>query len=1070
MTHPSRPALLASLMFASLCSGASALLNQVMWSRMLSVVFGSTVEAVAAVTAIFMAGLAIGSLLAPRFVASRNATEALALYSRIEFALGVASVAMAVALPPLESLRAATGAAPAWLIAGLFLLVPTALMGMTLVVQSHVVDAVDDRSKGSRRAGFLFVANTLGAMVGAYGGVLVFVPAFGIRRTIAVAALLNFAAAAAARPSSTGVDSADSSAPPTSAEVEPEPRPSKRKKSGRPTADAALSEVPLEAGPRVGSAFVLAALFVAGFAGLVHEVAWTRAFILVAGPTVHAFAFVVGAIVFGLSLGALLSSSLLTRITNPGLAFGLAQSGVAAMSALVIRSLSAMPLEYGERVRVLLDRPEALLKLQAEQSLLLLVPVAALSGALFPLGVRLLRDFFPTAQALGRASGSNTIGAILGAVLAGFVLLPAFGLDGTLRVAAVSSALSAVVIALQVRGAPRLFGVAASASAIGLVLTAPALDKELFAGGAYKYSAYDTGLSVEEVLRRGELVSYAEGRVANVSVKRIGSSFSLAVDGKVDATSGADMLTQRLLAHVPFLVAESPRNALVIGLGSAVTAGAALSHDPDSVTAVEISPEVVQAARSYFAEASGHALDNPRLRLVIGDARQHVLATPDRYDVIISEPSNPWMAGVSALFTREFFTMVKSRLAEGGVFCQWGHLYNMEEGDLKTLVATFDVVFPGARIYLISEADILIVGGLGSTELSAQRLGGINERARRDLARSSLKPETLSAIPTVKLIDLAPWLEGARLHTDDRPVLDFSAPLSIHAQTAEANRRRLLSRDEPADHRVIAARLDLLRASGSLEWTFDLASRALRLGTADAVAGRDFVRSAVALRRVEDAEAVISAAIERFPNASLFVARGLLYWSTARPGPALQALEAAIHLEPKERSAYLLAAEIQSAAENLAAVRKLVARVLAIDPRDAEATGLLAEADFKENRLESAARLADDALRLDPGETRALEVKALALAQLGHVKEARAAFERLIAVLPEAAAPRNNFGVFELQQGQAQQAARQFLDALDLDPSSHGAYLGLKEAASILRRDDLVSRADRGLARLSAQP
>jgi spermidine synthase len=1057
-------------MFASLCSGASALLNQVMWSRMLSVVFGSTVEAVAAVTAIFMGGLAIGSLLAPRFVASRNATEALALYSRIEFALCVASVVMAALLPPLESFRAAVGATPAWLLAGLLLLVPTALMGMTLVVQSHVVDVVADRSMGSSRAGFLFVANTLGAVVGAYGGVLVLVPALGIRRTIAVAALLNFAAAAVARLSISRSETFEATAAPSDEVPAAETRPSKRKKAGRPKTDASPSEIPLETAPEVGSTYVLASLFVAGFAGLVHEVAWTRAFILVAGPTVHAFAFVVGAIVLGLSLGALLSSSLLTGIRNPGLAFGLAQGGVAAMSALVIRSLSAMPLEYGEKVRALLDRPEALLRLQAEQSLLLLAPVAALSGALFPLGVRLLRDVCSTAQALGRASGSNTLGAILGAVLAGFVLLPALGLDGTLRVAAVSSAISAIVIALQVRGAPRLFGVAAAVSATGLVLTAPTLDKELFAGGAYKYSAYDTGLSVEEVLRRGELVSYAEGRVANVSVKRIGSSFSLAVDGKVDATSGADMLTQRLLAHVPFLIAESPGNALVIGLGSAVTAGAALSHQPASVTAVEISPEVVQAARSYFAEASAHALDNPKLRLVVGDARQHVLATRDRYDVIISEPSNPWMAGVSALFTREFFAMVKSRLADGGVFCQWGHLYNMGEGDLKTLIATFGDVFPGARIYLISEADILIVGGLKSTELSALRLGGIRELARKDLARSSLKPETLSAIPTVPLADLASWLEGARLHTDDRPVLDFSAPLSIHAQSAAANRRRLLTLDEPTDHGVIASRLDLLRASGSVEWTFDLASRALRLGAVDAAIARDYVRSAVALKRVDSADAEINAALERSPSATLLVARGLLYWSTGRPGPALEALEAAIHLDPKERTAYLLAAEIQSAASNLAAVRKLVARVQAIDPRDAEAGGLLAESDFKENKFESAAQLADDALRLDPSETRALEVKALALAQLGHAKEARAAFERLISALPEAAAPRNNFGVFELQQGQAEQAVRHFLDALDLDPSSHEGYLGLKEAAQVLRRDDLVSRADRGIARLSAQP
>ena len=171
---------------------------------------------------------------------------------------------------------------------------------------------------------------------------------------------------------------------------------------------------------------------------------------------------------------------------------------------------------------------------------------------------------------------------------------------------------------------------------------------------------------------------------------------------------------------------SSPKNALVIGLGSGVTAAAALTHEPASVTAVEISPDVVDAAREFFGDANQRVLENPKLRLVVGDARQHVLAEPDRYDVIISEPSNPWMAGVSALFTREFFTAVRSRLVEGGVFCQWGHLYNMSEADLATLLATFGDVFPKASVYVISEADILIVGRDGSSALSSARLEGMS--------------------------------------------------------------------------------------------------------------------------------------------------------------------------------------------------------------------------------------------------------------------------------------------------------------------------------------------------------
>ncbi len=1063
MTRIPSPSRLIPFLVASLCSGCAALLNQVMWSRTLSLVFGSSIEAVSAIIAIFMAGLALGSALGPRLVGNRSSPEAALLYARVEFGIAASALALAFVLPALEPLRASVGAAPVWALTVALLLVPTGLMGTTLVVQCRSVSESPDHVRGVRAAGLLFAANTFGAVAGAYGSVLLLVPRLGVRKTIVVASLLNLIAALVAmfwarRPVGESVL------------LDSRPEAPERKGGRKIKAhsnESLATAPPPPTNPGRSLALVMAALFAAGFAGLVNEVAWTRAFILVAGPTVHAFAFVLGAIVLGLASGALVSSTLLPFLPDPRLAFALAQAGVAGASALVIRALSAMPLLYGEDVRRLVDQPEALINLQAERSFFLLFPAAALSGALFPLGLRLLRGHLSVIRAMGFASALNTAGAIAGASLAGFILLPAIGLDRTLRLAALVSALSSVVMALHCRLAPRLIGVLAGVFAMGLVATTPAFDQELFAGGAYKYTAYDTDLSVEEVLRRGELVSYAEGRVANVSVKRIAANFSLAVDGKVDATSGGDMLTQRLLAHVPFLIGETPQTALVIGLGSGVTASAALTHNPLSVTAVEISPEVVEAARRFFAGANNHVLESPRLRLITGDARQHVLSTKDRYDVIISEPSNPWMAGVSALFTREFFASLKSRLAEGGVFCQWGHLYNMSDADLATLLATFSDVFPGASVFVISEADILIVGGDVSPELNERRLGELPEPARLDLAASGLTPAALRAIPTALLGEFSPWLKGARRHTDDAPVLDFSAPLSIHAQTAAANRRRLVPNETETDAASIKIRLELLNASTSAEWIFELSERAVTRGFADLSIAQDFVRSAIRLHRAEPAEAALSAALARAPSPALFVAQALLYWNTSRPDLALQSLESASRLDPREVSPYLLAAEIQSAAGDLQVMRQLVGRALALDGENAEAIGLFAEAELKDGRLEPASRLADRALRLDPKESRALEVRALALAQLGRPFEARNGFIRLLEVLPDAATPRNNFGVFELQQGNPSAAARLFQDAVDLDPSNRDGYQGLKEAAQLLRREDLVSIAERGLARLA---
>lgn len=1063
MTPSQNRSLLLPYLVAAACSGGAALLNQVMWSRLLSLVFGSTIEAVSVVTALFMAGLALGSALAPRLVAPRNATEAARLYSRIEFGIAVAALLLAFILPALESLRANVGATPVWVLTVVLLLLPAGLMGTTLVIQTHVVSSRHDQAAGSRTAGLLFAANTFGAVLGAYGSVMVLVPSLGVRKTIFVATLLNVIAALLGRVRQGGSEASRSEADPD----EIAPKKSRPKDKGVPVVAPAVLSPAEAATPRLPLALVMFALLIAGFAGLANEVAWTRAFILVAGPTVHAFAFVLGAIVLGLATGALISSSLLRKITNPRLAFALAQAGVAMASASVIRTLAAMPLAYGEEVRRLVDQPQTLIGLQASRSLFLLFPAAAFSGALFPLGLRLLRSSLSMPQAMGFGSALNTFGAIFGALLAGFIFLPELGLDRTLRLAASASAIAALLVALHCRFAARVAGALASIAALAFLFTAPALDKELFAGGVYKYSAYDPDLSVEDVLRRGELVSYAEGRSANVSVKRIGASFSLAVDGKVDATSGGDMLTQRLLAHVPFLISPNPQNALVIGLGSGVTAAAALTHEPASVTAVEISPEVVDAARRFFKDANRRVLENPKLRLIVGDARQHVLATPDRYDVIISEPSNPWMAGVSALFTREFFGAVRSRLAEGGVFCQWGHLYNMSETDLATLLATFADVFPTASVYVISEADILIVGSDSSTRFNPARQNAVTPGARTDLAASRLTLASLAAIPTVSLSSLSPWLRNAKRHTDDAPVLDFSTPLAIHAQTAATNRNRLIPENGPLDLEGVRSRLALLAASGSFEWAYEVAERAVLEGIVDRGVGLEYVKGAVRLRRIAAAEAGLKSGISRSPSAPLYVTQALLYWNSGREAQALQSLEEASRIDPRDPTPYLLAAEIQSAASNLQVMRKLIARVLAVDPRNVEAIGLAAEAELKDGRLDPAVRLAEGALGLDPEESRALEVRALALAQLARPAEARNAFLRLLEAAPEAATARNNFGVFELQQGNASAAARLFKDAVDLDPANLDGYRGLKEAAVLLNRADLVAIADRGLARLA---
>ena len=189
------------------------------------------------------------------------------------------------------------------------------------------------------------------------------------------------------------------------------------------------------------------------------------------------------------------------------------------------------------------------------------------------------------------------------------------------------------------------------------------------------------------MLRAGTLEYYKEGAAATVSVRRLTGTTSLAIDGKVDASNAGDMLTQRMLGLLPVLVHGQARDICIIGLGSGVTLGSALSSGVvEHADVVEISPEVVEASH-FFDRENGSALAKPGVRLIVGDGRSHLLLTPQRYDVIVSEPSNPWMAGVASLFTREFFEAARARLKPDGLLCQWAHTYDISPQDLQSIVA-----------------------------------------------------------------------------------------------------------------------------------------------------------------------------------------------------------------------------------------------------------------------------------------------------------------------------------------------------------------------------------------------
>jgi spermidine synthase len=1049
-----------ALAAAALLSGLAALVYQLLWTRQLGLVLGNTVGAVSTVLASFMGGLALGSALAARVVDRLPRSTLPRLYAGLEAGIAlyglVLPFVLMLPLPRAVGVRFATAA--------LVLVLPTALMGATLPVLAALWRP--DPARLGRAAGVLYMANTLGAVAGSLATAFLLLPGLGVWRSMLMAAAMNLAAGAIAWWWSRGVATDGAAHAPVSPA-----------RASRKQPDAADMD-------RLPAGVALAVIALSGLAALANEVAWTRALALLIGPTAYAFAFIVTAVIAGLALGSAAAAVTVDRLRRPGLALGLVEIAAAAASLAVVETIGRMPVVVAQVVRDNADRMPRLMTLEFAGVFALLAPPCFLFGAAFPLAVRLAGGQGPAA-AIGRAYAWNTVGAVAGALLAGFVALPRMGLETTLlTAAAVSAAAGAVaIVAARPSGARLALAGAVAALTAASLRAAGGWDRALLAGGAYKYAAYAPPERLEEELRAGDLVYYREGAAATVSVKRLGGTLSLAVDGKVDATSSGDMLTQRMLAHLPLLLHPRPREVCVIGLGSGVTAGSALAHEGTRVEAVEISPEVVEAAR-LFGAVNRQALVDPRLRVVVGDGRNHLLLTDRRYDVLISEPSNPWMAGVSALFTRDFFALARARLAEGGLFCQWAHIYNMAPADLLTVVASFTDVFPKAALFLLNEGDVLLLGGRGElprpdAALLAARMSAPS--VREDLAGVHVKSVFgLASLFALGPPDLAAWAGGAARHTDDRPVLEFRAPRSLHADTSRANweeiERAAAGAVAPEPYRTLKASPTadgLLERARMLEEAdgFRLSLAAFRQTAALAPdslpALEGIVRTALLSSQGAQAEAELQKAAEHSPvNAR--VALALLYHNQNRPAEALAVLGEAAGRDVANRRALLLGAEIQAGGGNFEAAEGLARAALQITPDDPDARAMVAYARFARGAVAEAVSLADQALARDPRCGRALEVLAIARAREGDRAAARRAFEALIAAEPDGWSHLNNFAVFELEGGDPAAAARLFEQAVALNPDNVVGYRGLREAARALGDARLLSRAEGRLARLGA--
>jgi spermidine synthase len=700
----------------------------------------------------------------------------------------------------------------------------------------------------------------------------------------------------------------------------------------------------------------------------------------------------------------------------------------------------------------------------------LLLPMTLAFGAAFPFAVALgtERDESVT-EHIGLIYAVNTLGAILGSLLAGFVLVPRVGLHGSIRLAAGIGLVSAIAILISVgaasakatapkRTAGRMVGFALAA-AVGIAIAmVPQWDRALLSSGAYKYAPAIRGASLESALTAGTLLSYEEGSTATVSVRKLAGTTSMAIDGKVDASNAGDMLTQRLLAHVPLLLHPNPKSAAVLGLGSGVTLGSALRHPLDEATVIEISREVVEASR-YFEAENYRALGDKRTRVIVGDGRTHLMLGNQTFDMIVSEPSNPWMAGIASLFTREFFESARSRLKPGGVLCQWAHTYDISSADLKSIVATFLTVFPDGTLWLIGDADVLLVG---STESLDARIAGIAEAMRRpgvaaDLATVGVAgPFAIASMFVAEGDALKAWTNGAPLQTDDRSRLEFSGPRSIFGAARDDNATdlRALAATSPKPPAVAAA----LAAATAADWrdrglmylkadanrpAYDDLLKAVAMSPDDPASLDGLVRAAANTNRMGDAQSYISrlaADPARIPArlalSRVLASQGNIDEAVRIPFTILQAN--ASNIPALEQLASVL-----SDVGDTTRLEPVVARLLQESPKSTWSHYYAASMFFLQNRHELALRAARNAVAIDPANAKAHNLVGAALASMGQTDAARTAFEASISADPREPGTYTNLATLELQAGNRNLAARYFAEALTVDPTSQTARDGL---------------------------
>jgi len=989
-------------------SGAAGLLYEVVWSKQLAYLLGSSLHSIAAVVATFLAGLALGARLLGVPLARRG--DGPRVYAALELGvavLGLLTLPILRALDPLigEVYRAlgGEGTAFAWVRLGILfavLLPPAALMGATLpVLVGHF-----ERDLVGPALARLYALNTFGAVAGSLAGGFVLLPQIGLFGSTLCAAALNLAAAGlawrAAAPAPAPAVPEATATPRLAVVPRAEPSPAARA-PGRLTGSSRL---------------VFALLFaLSGFAALALQIAWVRVFTLIFGSSVYSFSAVLGVYLLGLALGSALVARLLHRLDSTA-AFGRLQLVLGLAAGLVLFTFPRLPeamLAMGAAAGASWG---ALLASEVMLTAFLILVPCLLLGAAFPIATRVLQTG-DGGHAAGFAYAVNTLGTIAGSLVAGFVAVPELGAQNTIvATVALILAIGLASIGLGVarRQAPAtelVLGVAGAALGAVVIALAPRWDPVLMNSGTFRPVrargleffagvAGGDGRKAWRATRIDRVLYYREGINGSVMVTTNQSARDrwLHLSGKVDASTG-DMATQVLLGLIPAALADSGARAAVIGLGSGYTLAAALAAGAGPTDVIELERGVVEGSRFFHPEGEGPLAD-PRVNLIVGDARTHIQHGAGRYGLIVSEPTNPWVAGVNNVFTVDFYRRVARRLEPGGVFCQWLQLYELSPETFGSLVASFLEVFPEGQLFCVwPHVDLIMVSGPPGRALDLNRLRTPAARRLLEIANVG-EPENLAAYYAGPLSALREAAAGATLNRDDRPVVEYRAPRDL----VRIGRSAAHGHPEVVGRVPFAVRPPegpLFSAWSPPEWREARVRHLVQIAEVERASVVAESARAVIPAAAPRLEAMVEAGRRRKASHALSEqARYLLAKEDVPRG--VEALEKAVATDPTNGEAWLLLSNERGRAQRLNEAADAIARARATGDPD-----LRAEIEIMAGRLEAArgrhleaAARFGEATRWNPRLGKAYLLETRSRRKGGDDAGARAALERGLHQLP----------------------------------------------------------------------